>query len=502
MKKNCIKFNKENFIDGIDVANITTHTRKEIFAAEAKNHNPVIQYQIGKWIGNILSDEDKRLSLGWYEKSAAQNYGPALYELYIIYKKEDDKQELAFDYFKQALNLGYHEAVQKYVRLKNDQELPEEFPVYDEAELIKKVCEQGIYSWNEKYSFFERIDPYKNIRKINAHLYKMMFQVYDYVKEIKTQLDSFIKEGKTYYKNYEINCGIGFYPDEEYKTEDGTVFEGASCQWELIAKYKKPLPEKIKALSLWENFHFGPFEDLTHDYVCKAMYAFACPEKKKDSEDYCDYMVSMEILKQAKPEDFHISLEISFGKNRVVKNFTREEFHSRRDADYSKKLHIPSIWEFPLLRPMRILSQAKALLRIELEAADVKKQIFNDFSSIYKGDSDFFSKPHVHMDLCYGYKRPFGLKSKKDSMIEFDIQTMCGLNGISAGNLADDSNKADIPQWCEPFEFMTSPYNRHYLCFANHGIWDHCSLRADQILKLKPLNFGWFCSVWFDEFGE
>jgi len=54
---------------------------------------------------------------------------------------------------------------------------------------------------------------------------------------------------------------------------------------------------------------------------------------------------------------------------------------------------------------------------------------------------------------------------------------MCGLGGIGAGNLDNHSNQNDIPQWCESFIFMNPPYNKHHMCFANHGIWANCSLR-------------------------
>lgn len=176
----------------------------------------------------------------------------------------------------------------------------------------------------------ETKDEIENIRKINAHLYKMMFRMYEYVKELKTQLDCFIKESKSYYKNYEISCGIGFYPEVECKLADGTVFKGADCEWELISKYKRKLPEKMKALSLWQNYHFGPFEDLAQDYVCKLLYSFACPKKEKDERGYTNYKIPMEVIKHCKPEDFAISIEVRFGENLQHKNFSYEDWQNWR----------------------------------------------------------------------------------------------------------------------------------------------------------------------------
>lgn len=324
----------------------------------------------------------------------------------------------------------------------------------------------------------------------------MMFCAYDQVRELKSQLDTFIKQGKKYYKNYEISCGISFDPKTEYKVEDGTIFNDATCEWKLVSKHKNKLPEKMKALSLWENYHFGPFEDLTHDYVCKAAYSFVCPKVEK--EYYKTYKIPMEILKQANPDDFELFINITIGKNKLVEKFSIEEW---RIKNYSRKLHLPSIWSIGFLKPWRILSQAKALLRIELDSSDISKQIAKDFSSIYKDPECIFSNPSVSMNLSYDYRRPFGIRTKRDSLVEQEIQIMCGLDGISSGNLDNHSNKTDIPQWCEPFIFMDPPYNKHFMCFANHGIWDHCSLRPDQILNLKPRNFAWSCEVSFGTFG-
>lgn len=529
-RKRCkTKFNEEWIVDGIDVANIWNHTTKEVLAAEAKNHAPEIQYMIGKHLYNVYQKEfdalEKKLkkeygddyekiseiessimdprSLEWYKKAADQNYAPAQYQLYLIYDDEDygNDKKLAYDYFRLSLDQYYYVAVEDYIRMSRDNELPEDFPKYDEKELIRIVCEKEDGVWNEAYESFEGKDLFKNISKINAHLYKMMFAAYDQVWELKTQLDSLIKQGKTYYKNYEIRCGIGLYPEEEYKTKDGKEFEGADCEWELVSTYKKKLPEKMKALSLWENYHFGPFKDLTHDYVCKAMYSFACPKIEKDEGRYVNFKVPMEILDQAKSKDFYLNINLTFGKNKLVKKFTHEEWEDWRHDNYCKKFHMPSIWRLGFLKPWRILSQAKSLLRIELESADLTEQILKDFNSVYKNSKTMFTNPKVGMSLSYDHKRPFGIKTKGDSLIENEIQIMCGLGGIGSGNLDNHSNQNDIPQWCEPFIFMNPPYNKHYMCFANHGIWDHCSLRTDQVLNLKPKNFSWTCEVSFDNYG-
>lgn len=170
MSKRCkTKFNEEWIVDGIDVANIWNHTTKEVLAAEAKNHAPEIQYMIGKHLYNVYQKEfdalEKKLkkeygddyekiseiessimdprSLEWYKKAADQNYAPAQYQLYLIYDDEDygNDKKLAYDYFKLSLDQYYYVAVEDYIRMSRDNELPEDFPKYDEKELIRIVCE-------------------------------------------------------------------------------------------------------------------------------------------------------------------------------------------------------------------------------------------------------------------------------------------------------------------------------------------------------------------------
>ena len=77
-------------------------------------------------------------SLEWYKKSAEQNYAPAQFQLYRIYDDEDygNDKKLAYDYFKLALDQYYYDAVKEYIQMSRDNDLPEDFPKYDEKELI------------------------------------------------------------------------------------------------------------------------------------------------------------------------------------------------------------------------------------------------------------------------------------------------------------------------------------------------------------------------------
>lgn len=154
----------------------------------------------------------------------------------------------------------------------------------------------------------------------------------------------------------------------------------------------------MKALSLWQNYHFGPFEDLAQDYVCKLLYSFACQKKEKDERGYTNYKIPMEVIKHCKPEDFAISVNVCFGKNLQERNFSYKDWQNWRDSNFSKKLFLPTIWQLPLLRNSRILNQDKALLRIELESADVGNKIIKDFDAVKGNLRSIFSKKQIDME--------------------------------------------------------------------------------------------------------
>jgi hypothetical protein len=185
---------------------------------------------------------------------------------------------------------------------------------------------------------------------------------------------------------------------------DGNEIEGADCEWKVVSTYKKKRLEKMKAFSLWENYHFGPFEDLTHDCVYKAMYSFVYPKIEKDKSQYVNFKVPMEVLEQAKPKDFYLDINLSFGKNKLIKKFTHEEWEAWRHDNICWMLYLPSIWSLGFLGPWRILRQAKALLRIELESADLSEQILKDFDSVYKASKTMFTKLKVRISLSYDHK--------------------------------------------------------------------------------------------------
>ena len=50
---------------------------------------------------------------------------------------------------------------------------------------VQNVCKKENGGWDEELRS-EAKDGIENVRMINAHLYKMMFKMYDQVKELKT----------------------------------------------------------------------------------------------------------------------------------------------------------------------------------------------------------------------------------------------------------------------------------------------------------------------------
>lgn len=92
----------------------------------------------------------------------------------------------------------------------------------------------------------------KNLSRINARIYELMFLLYDQMAQIKEQLDLLIKSGKTYYKGYKITGDIGFDVDEEDKIPQVDDYFEAESEWKFVFEYGKKLPSKIKALDLWK----------------------------------------------------------------------------------------------------------------------------------------------------------------------------------------------------------------------------------------------------------
>lgn len=130
----------------------------------------------------------------------------------------------------------------------------------------------------------ENNETIKNLSRINARIYELMFLLYDQMAQIKEQLDLLIKSGKTYYKGYKITGDIGFDVDEEEKPEIDDYFE-AESEWKLVFEYGKKTPTKLKALDLWKNYSKDELS-IPMDYICRVTYGFLHPKKEEDEKPY------------------------------------------------------------------------------------------------------------------------------------------------------------------------------------------------------------------------
>ena len=119
----------------------------------------------------------------------------------------------------------------------------------------------------------------KNLSRINARIYELMFLLYDQMAQIKEQLDLLIKSGKTYYKGYKITGDIGFDVDEEDKIPQVDDYFEAESEWKLVFEYGKKLPSKIKALDLWKKYTKAA-PPIPRDYICRVTYGSRHPKKR------------------------------------------------------------------------------------------------------------------------------------------------------------------------------------------------------------------------------
>lgn len=335
----------------------------------------------------------------------------------------------------------------------------------------------------------ENDETMKNISRINARIYDLMFLLYDQMAQIKEQLDLLIKSGKTYYKGYKITGDIGFGVDEEENPEIDDYFE-AESEWKLVFKYGKKVPTKLKALDLWKNYSKDELS-IPMDYICRVTYGFLHPKREEDEKPYwANYKIPYEIFKKAKPEDFYHCIKITIGKFKLRRKFTEKERKDfRANEEYLEKLEKhPERQKFFWFEKRKLLKLAKKMLEYELSINATSKKIRKDFEQLVKNGYSIFDKSEIEKTLDYNFHHPFGIVTKDDSLLANIFHNLMSMNGLSADN---EKNYFDgeVPQWADPPFFQEEPFNKIHLCFSMHGLYTHCDLTRKEVLKMKLRNF-------------
>ena len=371
-------------------------------------------------------------------------------------------------------------------------------------ELIEKVCADGKYGWNQECFRFDEIIPFDNVQAINARLYKLMFEAYYRVSGLKEIFDGLISQGKKYYKDYEITARICYYaPDgERLVLPSGEEFGCAECEWSISTTYGKKMPSKMKALDLWNNYQFAFPEGMGY-YFCRAMFEFVFPKIAKEGDSFpVWHALPDEVITKLNPKDFYVDVNVKIGHKTLTRAIKGEEceklekgcYVAYKDLENTKSPLIKRLkeryYEGPfILEDLRSLYLAKKLLKLELAEETLARKITKDFDEIkYHGCKVFKNLDSVTPSLIYNHhhlpRHFLGIKTKQEKANEFFISNMLGWRSSVEDFVRHDDR---IFNWCECYAM--SPFDKHYLCYSFHQLWDHCGLTRRQFLNIRPRNF-------------
>ena len=380
--------------------------------------------------------------------------------------------------------------------------------------IVPKTYNPPVSKKSKKNSFPLDLDsPFSNVQAINARLYKLMFDAYYRVSDLKNILDTFISQGKKYYKDYEITATICYDApeDQKFKLANGEDFEFAECDWELSTTYGKKMPSKMKALDLWNNYQFA-FPEGIGFYFCRPMFNFVFSEKPNDEGFHTTWhTLPDEVITKLNPNDFYMHISVEIGKKTLPKNITCKDRNSLEDGrchsyelheketnpilKYLKKRYLYGPFLFGKTRELHF---AKTLLKLELEEESLVRKIEQDFAELKRQGCGVFKELEtVGSTLVYNHhhlpRHFLGIKTQKEKIIEILIEET-----ISQSLDVEDfkSNEKLVFNWIECY--AVPPFTDHYLCYSFHQLWDHCNLSKRQFINLRPRNFHVGATLYFD----
>lgn len=320
---------KEDYIvDGVDLSTWWLLKPRDVFRAEAKNHNPEIQLAIA-WMyeGNFgskalaalerkfkwryfnadkrmaeIMKESNRLYVKWLEKAAAQNYAEA--------------QLLANDFFMRAIEHGDEDAMKKMVdRYWNGEGIKQD------RDAAQKLIDRLVATERYECTFYDygphlsEISMLENIRRINVNLYHLMFAVYGRVRTAKQEIDKLISDDKSdgsynFLRGYKLVGKIKYDFDESEPL--AASYKYAECEWNVSAADGKPLARKIDALHMMRTYPEGELDEFTLDYICYATHCFVS-SKKANVPGEVAYCFPPKEFRQMKREKFYgeVTLDVA-----------------------------------------------------------------------------------------------------------------------------------------------------------------------------------------------
>ena len=128
-------------------------------------------------------------------------------------------------------------------------------------------------------------------------------------------------------------------------------------------------------------------------------------------------------------------------------------------------------------------------MKLELDEETLARKITKDFDELKKqGCKAFKNLDNISVSLIYNHHNLLqqlrGIKTRQEKTNELSISNMLGWRC----SVEDFSRKEDrVFNWCECYSMP--PFDKHYLCYTFHQLWDHCGLTHRQFLNICPRNF-------------
>ena len=278
---------------------------------------------------------------------------------------------------------------------------------------------------DNSYCSITKIDK---VLKNNNSLCNLMVELHDKMTLLKEQIDSYIKEGKLYYKGYKIIGEIGFYLEDSIKVEGNENYDGATCDWKIIFD-EKSIPNKVGDLDFWKNHNKGDL-DYVHRYICRATHDFIYPKNKKIDRN-CNF-IPLEVFKNANVNNFYFTINLVITKYHLPEkqvNKNPEEYLHYKNYYEGKNLRRKLFW----FEKNKILKIARKMLDYEFEINSTGKKIKSELKLFTKNNFSNSEDLYFDQKLNYKFSHPLGIITKKDAMFSKYVNDMMSIYSYTMG---------------------------------------------------------------------
>lgn len=341
----------------------------------------------------------------------------------------------------------------------------------------------------------------KKIVILNRRVAKLMEETYEKVGTVKRYLDSLIDSGAhDNLRGYRIVGEVTADLDFDFETcnyYDGELRDYVVSEWNVTAEYGQELLGKEHFFHADKNFNKGVFAHFD-EKICEATYDFVYSKKERRSPSTV-YKISVEELAALGVSVLHSSVYVIWGELIYV-NYSVEE-RDKNSYKRRRKKRVPL--RYRRHAEERIVALQKLFIEMEYGYDEVKNEIANVFLDLNERQKKLFGTVEMSNGFLYHKRRPFGIKTKNDRMLEFSIASqmtnVSPCSGFSFRELRRDAeNKkmklpvritvdvtdSDIANWCEPFYLMDPPFNKYRCTYMFHCFMDHSGISYAEVVSI------------------